>query len=234
MNNYHYPPFQPGTIYHVYNHANGFDDLFLRPHHFTKFLNKMKRRLEPVMEILAYCLLDNHFHFVIRCRPEGVVFDLAAKTRSVKGVPFVFPELLAPADRYHYFVNRQLTNFLIGYSKMFNSTANRRGSLFLKGTPRKVVSEHDYLLSVLRYVHLNAIKHGIVQHPDQWIHTSFHAFAGLDCTLDIPVTEIWDWYGGQANFERMHRDRRRVFVVDLEPVGLHIPPDAIIVPAASF
>jgi putative transposase len=67
---------ETGGIYHIYNHAVGWDNIFLEEENYRFFLRKLVSRISPFAEILAYCLMPNHFHLVIRIKdkkelPEG-------------------------------------------------------------------------------------------------------------------------------------------------------------------
>jgi hypothetical protein len=64
------PPLEPGKIYHVYNRANGDEDIFLSKWNYLYFLDKFKLYISPICDVYAYCLLPNHFHFLLRIKDE--------------------------------------------------------------------------------------------------------------------------------------------------------------------
>lgn len=63
------PPrlFEDGAFYHVYNRGNRKQQIFLQDRDYERFLEKVieYKKKFPV-NILAYCLMPNHFHFLIR------------------------------------------------------------------------------------------------------------------------------------------------------------------------
>src|SRR5438045_1473966 len=61
---------EAGGVYHIYNHAVGSDNLFREEENYLFFLRKFESRILPVADILAYCLMPNHFHFVLRIREK--------------------------------------------------------------------------------------------------------------------------------------------------------------------
>ncbi|WP_340103366.1 hypothetical protein [Rhodohalobacter sp. 8-1] len=63
-------PFEPDTIYHVYNHGNGNDLIFKEDKNYRFFLERFRKYMSPVAKIYAYCLMPNHFHFLLRIRNE--------------------------------------------------------------------------------------------------------------------------------------------------------------------
>ena len=64
---------KPNISYHIFNHANGFENVFREDENFRFFLEKYRLFISPIAETYAYCLLPNHFHFVIRIRRWEVI-----------------------------------------------------------------------------------------------------------------------------------------------------------------
>lgn len=63
--------FAPDQIYHVYNRGVNGMDIFARPENYRYLLRKVKRLLaELPIALLAYCLMPNHYHFVLRQESE--------------------------------------------------------------------------------------------------------------------------------------------------------------------
>ncbi|TVR29552.1 MAG: hypothetical protein EA390_09600 [Balneolaceae bacterium] len=63
-------PFEPDTIYHVYNHGNGDDLIFRVDENYRFFLERFKFYITHIADIYSYCLMPNHFHFLVRIKPE--------------------------------------------------------------------------------------------------------------------------------------------------------------------
>lgn len=63
------PPryFQKGFYYHVYNRGNRKQNIFLSPKDYERFLKRAKEyKDEFEINVLGYCLMPNHFHFLLR------------------------------------------------------------------------------------------------------------------------------------------------------------------------
>lgn len=59
--------FQKGSYYHVYNRGNRKQNIFLSYRDYERFLKKVKEYREKFkITILGYCLMLNHFHFLLR------------------------------------------------------------------------------------------------------------------------------------------------------------------------
>lgn len=64
---------QPNRSYHIFNHANGFENIFTEDENYRFFLDKYNQYILPIAETYAYCLLPNHFHLVVRIRRREVL-----------------------------------------------------------------------------------------------------------------------------------------------------------------
>lgn len=56
---------QPEKLYHVYSQGNNKELIFGDRADYLLFLEKIKLFLAPESTILAYCLMPNHFHFLL-------------------------------------------------------------------------------------------------------------------------------------------------------------------------
>ena len=56
----------PGQYFHVFNRGINGEDIFLEPQNYAYFLDLYQKYISPIAETYAYCLLVNHFHFLIR------------------------------------------------------------------------------------------------------------------------------------------------------------------------
>ena len=62
---------EPGTTYHIYNHANGFENLFVKEENYLYFLKKYTAHIPSVADTLAYCLMPNHIHLMVKIKQES-------------------------------------------------------------------------------------------------------------------------------------------------------------------
>jgi len=136
--------------YHIYNHANGIENLFIDDGNFNFFLLKAKRYVFPTSEILAFCLLPNHFHFLIKTRDSEL--------KSFKG----------------------LSDLFNSYTKSFNKLFHRRGSLFLKSYKKKFEYTNGDIKRIILYIHRNPIHHGFIAQYTAWQYSSYQNIVGND------------------------------------------------------
>lgn len=65
--------------YHVYNRGVNHSNIFLAKRNYYFFLEKVKQYLSPCLEIVAYCLMPNHFHLLILVKREEEVLTALKK-----------------------------------------------------------------------------------------------------------------------------------------------------------
>ena len=58
----------PGQYFHIYNRGNNGEDIFLEARNYAYFLKLYQKYICPIADTYAYCLLKNHFHFLIRIK----------------------------------------------------------------------------------------------------------------------------------------------------------------------
>ncbi len=58
-------PLQYGQTYHVYNRGINRETIFVADHNYRHFLRLYAHHVAPIADTYAYCLLPNHFHFLV-------------------------------------------------------------------------------------------------------------------------------------------------------------------------
>ncbi|MBU2575815.1 transposase [Patescibacteria group bacterium] len=68
--------FENGHYYHIYNRGVGKDILFKKPSEYLFFLKKIKKYLhESDVSLICYCLMPNHYHFILQQIKEFGISD---------------------------------------------------------------------------------------------------------------------------------------------------------------
>jgi REP element-mobilizing transposase RayT len=189
-------PFEPNCIYHVYNHGNAEDLLFRENKNYAFFLKRYRKYIPAIADTYAYCLMPNHFHLMVRIKSKEELNSFFKK-KYPKRDPQSFGNF---AD----LISNQFKNFLISYAKAFNKMYDRRGSLFLDNLNRNKIEDDQYFIQLVRYIHLNPVKHGFVDEPKQWSHSSYTSYLSHKPTL-LKRDEVLGWFGGKENFIVSHK-----------------------------
>lgn len=59
---------RPDQTYHVHNRGNNRENILVEERNYQHFLKLYAKYIEPVGDTYAYCLLGNHFHFLVRIK----------------------------------------------------------------------------------------------------------------------------------------------------------------------
>jgi REP element-mobilizing transposase RayT len=178
---------ESGSYYHIYNRGNNREAIFREDENHKFFLYKYKKYLSPFVDTFAYCLMPNHFHFLIRI-----------KASDHNNLQPAHPGKLSPLEL-------AFRNLFIGYSKSFNDKYGRTGSLFQRKFKRIQADEMAYRMRLVVYIHANPIRAGLCQRYEQWKYSSYRAILG-DGFTSIERDEVLDWFGNRENFRAFHME----------------------------
>lgn len=171
-------PLLPKHYYHIYNHANGDELLFKNIRNYDFFLQKYLRFVEPVANTLAYCLMPNHFHFLVKIRDETEIEKVLSGRIALK-----YYRTDRDTDVMTDFVSKQFSNLFSSYTQSYNKLYDRMGSLYMKNFKRRIADEPSYRKELIIYIHLNPVKHGFVNLPEDWNYSSYNTFLSNKSTF---------------------------------------------------
>lgn len=195
---------EPEKYYHIYNRANGNDLIFISAGNHDFFLDKYNQYISPVADTFCYCLMPNHFHFLIRVKSEK---DLIAAfpNAELQGLKNSTPNPeLQGFKNLAALLSHQFSIFFNSYAKAFNKQQNRKGSLFMKNFKRKHITDEGYLLKLVHYIHFNPVKSGLCKLPSEWKYSSYHIL--LDEKPGFLKKEVvMEWFEDKENFMYTHQ-----------------------------
>ena len=119
-------------IYHIYNRGNNKQTIFFNRDNYIFFLNKIRQHILPHCEILNYCLLPNHFHFMIYS-DERTVLPVSSRALGMTRINNSQPIKTKFSEAWRI--------ALSSYTQAINRQEQRTGSLFTQNTKNKQVSD---------------------------------------------------------------------------------------------
>ena len=175
--------FEKGHLYHIYNQGNNRQKIFYCRDNYLFFIEKIKTYLLPYTDILAWCLIPNHFHLMVQVNETTlrVTSSHSEGTRTI---------------------NNSIAILLRSYTRAINKRENRSGALFRESTKAKCLNcldeklpyllkqnnsgyypinsnKEDYPQICFDYIHQNPVASNLVQHTYEWKYSSAQVYAGL-------------------------------------------------------
>ncbi|HHV16607.1 MAG TPA: transposase [Gelria sp.] len=126
----------PGAMYHVIQRGNNREFIFGRPKERDYLIKQVGNSVEvDGVTVFAYVVMSNHYHLLLRTDGE--------------------------------FLSKVMHRINTRYSRYFNydSGRDRTGVVFEGRYKAALVQNDDYLLTLVRYVHRNPVRAGIVSRP---------------------------------------------------------------------
>lgn len=193
--------FDTGHLYHIFNQGNNRHKIFHNRENYLFFLRKIHKHVLPFADILAWCLMPNHFHLMVhvnrvevderiitpsatssRARSE----DTPSRTRNIELLSF----------------NKSIGIMLASYTRAVNKQQNWSGSLFRSetkatcltdvneispnwitkmGITELIIDNHDieYPNVCFNYILFNPVKDRLVKRSEDWEFSSYSDFIGI-------------------------------------------------------
>lgn len=158
--------FEVNRFYHIYNRGNNKEKIFFNDSNYLFFLRKIKIELTPACELIAYCLMPNHYHLLIFFGEQHANFRQSIGMQNLQ---------------------RKIGTLQSSYTRAINQQRSRVGSLFQARFKIVEIESLQQAITCFNYIHRNPIKARLVNDPRSW-HSSFGEYhdtkEGL-CTQEI-------------------------------------------------
>jgi REP element-mobilizing transposase RayT len=181
-------PLEAEKFYHIYNRGIDGCQIFKKSDDYQKFLEKYAHHIEPIADTYAYCLLGNHFHFLVRIKSEEEIYQK---------LPYLAPKKFSNA------ISSQFGHLFNGYAQYFNLSIGRTGGLFDHPYKRKVIESDSYFSQMIYYIHSNPQKHGLIADFRDYSYSSYHSHLSNKNTL-LKRGEVVSWFGDKQTYQVFH------------------------------
>jgi putative transposase len=191
-------PLEPTHYFHIYNRANGSDELFLTKNNYLFFLARYRQYVAPFMNTYCYCLMPNHVHYLVQVKSIDEISEHLAIIDAKKGSK---EETKFRSDP-EKFISKQWSNLFSSYTQSFNKQRFRMGSLFMKNFKRKPINDELYLKKLVHYIHNNPVEARLCDKPEDWAHSSYRSVLSGNSELD---RQVIGWFDNPDNYIAFHR-----------------------------
>jgi putative transposase len=182
---------ETGQHYHVFNHSNGFEDIFAEARNYHYFMTRLLLKTGSGIRLPAFCLMPNHFHLACGIpelnilRDRDPAFGLLDETAACR------------------LIAKRFSNALNSYTQSYNHAYGRMGSLFRQNTRWKEVEDDAGLCQLIHYIHANPVHHGFVRRMEDWPYSSYSIYRSMGAA-EARKNPIIKLFGGMDGFIRYH------------------------------
>jgi REP element-mobilizing transposase RayT len=199
-----------GYYYHIYNRGAGRNKMFFDEADYRVFLEKYEHYLKPAIDTFAWCLIENHFHILIRLKTvsEQVQYFQCNGYKFNTGF---YHGSVSPEER-PYNASKQISHLMNSYTRYINKKKNRSGTLIEGPFKRKRIQDDSNFLNLVCYIHRNPIHHRITLTYKDYPHSSFHDVINNRNSF-VEAEQLIDRFGGLRNFKLAHDEFRLKMIV---------------------
>ncbi|SIQ56031.1 hypothetical protein SAMN05880574_11652 [Chryseobacterium sp. RU37D] len=187
-------------FYHIFNRGVNSKLTFLSDENFNFFLRKTKTYILPYFEIYAYCLMSNHFHFILKAKSE---IDTSVNFKEVG------------LHSEESFFSKAISKLISSYTQSFNKVYQRSGPVFESPFKRILIDSEEYLRNLIIYIH---------QNPNNFHQYKFSSYLAVisNAETNIQREKVIELFGDLNNFIGCHQvnfnnvDLNKNFVKDFK------------------
>ena len=150
------------SFFHVIVQGINKENIFLEERNknqYFKLLNKSCKKYN--IKIVAYCLLDNHVHFLLYINE---IKDLSKAMHSANSLY---------ARYYNYMQN------------------GRKGYVFKDRFVSEPITSKRYFINCIKYIHMNPVKAGIVRRCEGYKYSSYNLYRQKSLNNELKENEIF-------------------------------------------
>jgi putative transposase len=154
--------FENDSLYHIYNQGNNKQQIFFSRENYLYFLRCYKNLVSPYADTRAYCLMPNHFHFLVYTNKNSI--------NKIKIGSLYLTQL-----------SNGIRKCLSSYASAINKQQHTSGSLFRQKTKAEPINNtaNDYARTVFHYIHHNPLHAKLINDLKNWEYSSYKDYAGL-------------------------------------------------------
>ena len=185
---------EKGFFYHIYNQGNNHRRIFFDKGNYLFFLKKIKTYMTPYADIVAWCLMPNHFHLMVLVSEVELLVDFEETHRVTQSHPVSSNKLRT--------INQSIAIMLRSYTRALNKQEGFSGALFREATKAECLNcpngiapsfitkngithinstnpEKEYPQICFNYIHQNPVKANLVEEETEWAFSSAKDYSGL-------------------------------------------------------
>ncbi len=189
-------------IYHIFNRTNNQELLFRNDENRRYFLQRFSFYLAPYLDTFCWCLLPNHFHFLVRIKSSKDIRYYLQQQRTLKKPE---KEYLEGSEGSDIIIEKAFQQFFTSYSMAFNKMYKRAGNLFNRPFKRIEVNKESHFTQAIVYIHANPLKHKLTKDFTTYQWSSWKSILS-EAPTQIMRNELLNWFGNKEQLINAHRN----------------------------
>ena len=172
MSNRDYKDFSPGSIYHIYNRGDNREKIFYDKQDYTAFMFRLGLGLGfSNKELSNNPLLYLPFSRIRITGTNKSLFSL----HSFSLIPNHFHLLIEQHEDTS--ISKLMLKICTSYAKYINQKYKRVGHIFQDQFKAVLIENESQLMWTSAYIHMNAVKDGLVKNPKDYDWSSYNDYA---------------------------------------------------------
>jgi putative transposase len=86
------------------------------------------------------------------------------------------------------------------FTQAVNHQVSRVGTLFQGNVKKQFVEDDGYLSTVIMYMHLNPVKSGLCNNPEEWLYSDYREWVGQKSTIRNIASERKQIFGSVEDY----------------------------------
>ena len=185
--------------------------MFLSDENRLFFLRRYAEILSPFINTYCWCLLPNHFHFLIRIKTEGEIHHYLNNPELT--LTITEKKFLKEQIPLTVLIEKSFTRFFQSYAQAFNKSQERLGNLFYKPFKRVLIKNDHHFTQTIIYVHANPVKHKISNDFTSYKWSSWKGLLSNKPT-NLLRNEMIEWFGNKDLFIEAHQKNIEYYYED--------------------
>jgi len=172
-------------------------------------------------EILGFCVMDNHFHILLRMHTKAEYSDEEIEKRHALyyGNDCFFNKTQIPFLRQRW---ENLSEFMrdlkSAFTRHYNKKYDRRGTLWGERFKSTLIQDGEPLLNCLAYIDLNPVRAKIVKKPENYRWNSLnHLMRDVNSTTWLSLNTGSSEYEAISPAEKI--EKYRAFLYEVSALG---------------
>ncbi|MEZ0482984.1 REP-associated tyrosine transposase [Fibrella aquatica] len=174
-------PISEGYMYFLTLTVVDWVDVFTRPTYKQDIVDSLAFcQANKGLELYAWVLMTNHLHLLASAAEGFSLSDILRDFKKFTSKKITNRILMEPESRRKWMLNQfefagrhdtRITNF----------------KFWQDGNEPKEIHTNEFMFQKLHYIHDNPVRAGVVEYPEQYLHSSARTYVGNKGLLDVIV-----------------------------------------------